>query len=163
MILAGIVLSNFDGEKISRKRIAMCIAVFILNGCVSIISKLHQTDIGIKTVSSAEFVMLAGIFKFLFAGAIYLFLKKDTDAAHKPISKKALIIILASAAADGGAYFMQLLCAKTIAATVLYPFVTGGSIVFSAIFGRIIFREKLSQKLIVSIVICFLGTIAFIF
>ena len=44
LILAGIILSNFSNQKINFKQIAMCIAVFVLNGLVRIISKLHQIN-----------------------------------------------------------------------------------------------------------------------
>lgn len=62
----------------------------------------------------------------------------------------------------GASYFLQLYVAKSLPATVLYPFITGGSIVFSALIGAVLFKEKLSGKLITSVVLCFVGTIMFV-
>ena len=52
LILAGIILSNFSNQKINFKQIAMCIAVFVLNGFVSIISKLHQIESDFETINA---------------------------------------------------------------------------------------------------------------
>lgn len=75
---------------------------------------------------------------------------------------KAIIIIVASAAASGTAFMLQLKGASELPATVLYPFVTGGSIMFSAIIGEIIFREKISTVLVASVALCFAGTLLFL-
>lgn len=96
LIIAGVVLSNLKGSKTKWNQALMCGAVFLLNGCVSIVSKL------------------------------------------------------------------QLKGASELPATVLYPFVTGGSIVFSAVIGGIVFKEKFSFRLALSVALCFIGTIFFI-
>jgi multidrug transporter EmrE-like cation transporter len=57
---------------------------------------------------------------------------------------------------------LQLFGAASLPATVLYPFVTGGSIVLSSLAGIIFFKDKLSKNVIASIILCFLGTILFL-
>ena len=162
LIIAGVILSNFSGEKINLKRICMCIAVFVLNGLVSIISKLHEIETNYECVNSVEFIILGGIFKFLLAGALYiLFKNRETKTLEKKFSAKALIIVVMSAAVGGISYLLQLYGAKSMPATVLYPFITGGSIVFSAFTGAVAFKEKLSGKIIISVILCFIGTIMF--
>ena len=47
-------------------------------------------------------------------------------------------------------------------ASVLYPIVTGGSIVFSAILGKIFFKEILTKYQLFGILLCFTGTCLFI-
>ena len=59
-------------------------------------------------------------------------------------------------------YFLQLIGAANLPASVLYPMVTGGSIIFSAIAGVIIFKEQLSRRQIISITLCFIGTLLFL-
>lgn len=161
-IIVGVFLTNFSGEKINLKQIIMCLSVFFLNGFVSIISKMHQIEINYKCVNTMEFIILSGIFKFLFAGILYLVFCRQGKKVGKYYSAKSLIIIIASAAIGGVSYFLQLYGAKFMSATVLYPFVTGGSIVFSTMIGTVIFKEKLSRKLIISVALCFVGTILFI-
>ena len=163
VILAGVVLSNFSGERVNIKQIVMCVAVFVLNGFVSIISKIHQSQTSFDSVNAAEFIILGGIFKFLLAGILFhVFKNKDSSESGDNSLKKAIIIIASSAAIGGAAYMLQLLGAKTLPATVLYPFITGGSIVFSALVGVTLFKEKLSAKLIISVILCFAGTLMFL-
>ena len=141
----------------------MCLAVFVLNGFVSIISKMHQIEINYQCVSTIEFVILGGIFKFFIAGFLFLaFKNREGQRSEKNNFSKSLIVIILSAVIGGTAYFLQLYGAKSLPATVLYPFITGGSIVFSTLIGSLLFKEKLSRKLIISVVLCFVGTIMFI-
>lgn len=172
LFLAGVILSNFSSEKTNAKQIGMCMAVFVLNGFVSVLSKLHQIEAVYKCVNATEFVIIGGLFKFVLAGFLYLFAKKkdsdmvESDAAenelNKSVGKITIQIIAASAIVGGVSFLMQLLGAESLPATVLYPFLTGGSIVFSTLIGRIVFKEMLSKKLILSVVLCFAGTIMFI-
>ena len=61
---------------------------------------------------------------------------------------------LLSAAIGGMSYIIQLYGAKSLPATVLYPFITGGRIVFSALTGAAIFKEKLSGRVILKCTPC---------
>ncbi|MBE7024531.1 MAG: hypothetical protein E7408_00550 [Ruminococcaceae bacterium] len=163
LILISIVLSNIRTAKVNSKQITMCIAVFVLNGFVSVFSKLHQIELNFDTINVIEFVLAGGIFKFTFAGILYLFTRKHTqEKADKKLSIMSLVIIITSAAVGGFSYLMQLWGATSLPATVLYPFVTGGSIVAASIAGVIFFKERLSKNLIVSIVLCVAGTIMFL-
>lgn len=163
VILSGVVLSNFSGERVNTKQIVMCVAVFILNGFVSIISKMHQSQTTFNSVNAAEFIILGGFFKFLLAGILFLVFKnKDGSKSGEHSLKKAVIIITSSAVISGISYMLQLLGAKSLPATILYPFITGGSIVFSTIAGVILFKEKISTKLIISVILCFAGTLMFL-
>lgn len=161
VIIGGVFLSNFSSEKINLKQICMCMAVFVLNGLVSIVSKMHQIEVNYQCVSTIDFVILGGIFKFLIAGFLFLNRKNKNGQKSNNISKSLSVIIL-SAVAGGISYFLQLYGAKSLPATVLYPFITGGSIVFSALIGAVLFKEKLCKRLVVSIALCFAGTIMFI-
>ena len=163
VILSGVILSNFSGERVNIKQIVMCVAVFVLNGFVSIISKMHQSQTSFDSVNAAEFIILGGIFKFLLAGILFLVFKnKDSSESGGIPLNKAVIIITSSAFIGGVSYMLQLLGAKSLPATVLYPFITGGSIVFSSFAGVIFFKEKLSAKLIISVMLCFAGTVMFL-
>lgn len=163
LILASVFLSNFADEKINYKQILMCVAVFFINGFVSVVSKLHQIEAFFSRVNTMEFVILGGVFNFIFSGILFLIMKNDEG--KKKISKiryKSLLVILSSAIVSGFSYMLQLTGAESLPATVLYPFVTGGTIVFSTIVGKLLFKEKLSKKLVLSVVLCFLGTIMFL-
>lgn len=174
-VLAGVVLSNFSGEKIQLKQLGMCIAVFVLNGFTSIVSKVHQIPSDFASVSAAQFVALSGLFKFFVAGILFLIFRKkqsgeqlpepdgnaESGAAKRGLSKAILLAVISSVV-GGVSYLLQLVGAESVPATVLYPFISGGSIVFSSIVGVVVFREKLSVKMIVSLVLCVVGTLMFL-
>lgn len=157
VILVAVILSNFTKEKLSPRLLLLCIAVFVLNGCVSVISKCHQVS-SLPTVSSTAFVMYSGLCKCLFSAVFLLFFPKPVV-----LQRKASLGVVAGAAIIGGAsYLLQLIGAKNLPASVLYPMVTGGSIIFSAIAGRVFFKERLSRRQIASIILCFIGTLLFL-
>lgn len=169
VILAAVVLSNFGKMSFKSSLLVLCLAVFVLNGCVSIISKCHQDNVKLEliqnfgAVSSAAFVMYAGLAKFILSSVALLFCKKNTTAKNTFFaSKSSFLIILGAAVIGGVSYMFQLIGAKTLPATVLYPMVTGGSIIFSSLSGLIFFKEKLSVYQIVSVVLAFAGTLLFL-
>ena len=59
--------------------------------------------------------------------------------------------------------FLQMLGARNLPAVLLYPVVTGGSIILSALFGLLFFKEKLDKFNIISIVLAFAATVLFLF
>lgn len=140
--------------------------VFFLNGSVSIISKMHQIETEHRCVSTLEFVILSGIFKFLIAGTLFAIFKVKNGQRVQYNGKsgisKPLLVITVSAVIGGCSYFLQLNGAKSLPATVLYPFITGGSIVFSALTDVLLFKTKVSKKLCVSMALCFVGTVMFL-
>lgn len=161
IILAAVILSNGRNAKLNKSIIFLCIAVFVLNGCVSIISKCHQVTTAYETVNSTEFVMLSGICKLVLCSAVLLCYRPKKEQIK--FSGKIVPLIIAGAALIGGvSYMFQLMGAKELPATVLYPLVTGGSIIFSALSGLVFFREKITKMQIISICLCFAGTLFFL-
>ena len=89
----------------------------------------------------------------------------DSVSEEDRITYTDYVAILMSSITDiisGISYLLQLTGAAQLPATVLYPMVTGGSIIFSALSGRVFFREKLSVYQLVSIGLCLVGTLLFL-
>jgi drug/metabolite transporter (DMT)-like permease len=179
IILAAVVLINVDKTKPSKMQIILCIIIFFLNGFSSISSKTHQdpgtilSSLGInatyETVDTVSFVALVSIFKILISviayGILSLSFKKKNEAFLPYEKGNALIpmlIISGAAVADGISYYFQLLGASKLDAGVLYPLVSGGSIVLTAVAAFLAFREKPSKTALVGIVICIAGMCLFI-
>jgi len=161
VIAVAVVLSTKASFKVSPWVYGLCAVVFLLNGGVSIFSKLHQIEASHATVSTTAFVMYGGLARFLLsAGALLVQGKR----AEKPKSSFPWILGIAAGAAaiSGISYLLQLTGAKELPATVLYPMVTGGSIIFSALSGRVFFKERLSIWQLISIGLCFAGTLLFL-
>ena len=161
LILLAVILSN--GIKIQRNAsfVWLCVLIFVLNGFCSIISKCHQINTSYASVDSMTFVAYTGLGRFLFSSVLLLCCKKGQK--QQPVSRKRTMVLAAGSALIGGiSYGLQLAGAKNLPATVLYPLVTGGSIVFSAFSGMVFFRERLSSQQIISIILCVAGTLLFL-
>ena len=108
-----------------------------------------------------SFIIYTGIAKFVFCGFILLFHK---EALQRPFftTIKPLYMIIGVALVGGISYLLQLTGAKELPASVLYPIVTGGSIVFSTVFGKIFFKEKPTIYQLCGVLLCFIGTCLFL-
>ena len=167
VLMLAVLLSNLPkkGERINPKLLLMCLAVFLLNGLVSVVSKTHQVQISFVSVSAAQFVAFSGVAKFALAGSAFLISKKidpTPKTSHRTSSLFILGLVALSAAVSGISYLFQLIGAENLPATVLYPFITGGGMIFSSIVGMVVFREKPSRVLLFSIGLCFVGTLMFL-
>ena len=71
--------------------------------------------------------------------------------------------MISGAALIGGiSYLLQLVGARDLPASVLYPMITGGSIIFSTLSGMVFFKERPQRKQLLGILACFLGTLFFL-
>ena len=163
LIVGAIVISNVGQGKPSRGQLLLCTAVFFLNGFLSVASKLHQIETVLPTVSTTSFVMLSGLAKFVLCGLTLAGIRSRASSRGRLTpDKRVWLIVPCSALVSGLSYFFQLVGAEDLPATVLYPFVTGGTIVFTAFAGWMVFREKPSGKLWFSAALCVAGTLLFL-
>jgi len=167
VMLTAVMLYDFKKAKTTKSQLLLCIAVFLLNGMVSIISKYHQINLNYNAVDSAGFVMYSGLAKCILSSILLLFYKDKNEyikIKQKFSFKKilAFYITILSSVIGGVSYLLQLIGAKEIPATVLYPLVTGGNIIFSSIAGKVFFKESFNKLQIISIILCFIGTFLFL-
>lgn len=161
VIAAALILMNLS-ERPPKKQLLMCIAVFILNGFCSVISKEHQISAN-KTVSAAGFVMLTGAATAFF-GLVGIIAERMKGHSTEPVYGGAGLGAVALSAVIGGAsYLLQLIGAERIPATALYPMLSGGSIALSVLTGWLFFREKPAKRLWIGMIFCIIGTAMFIF
>ncbi len=147
----------------------LCILVFFLNGGVSILSKAHQTT-SYPTAGTTDFVILSnGIYGVLSALSLGIVtLCKRCGSSNKTVaipSKWWLVTLLALAGAicNGISYYFQLVGAAHIDASMLYPLVTGGSVVLSALAGIVFFREIPQKWSRIGLIVTFCATLLFLF
>lgn len=158
IIAAAIVAMHSESGSPRGKTLLMCVLVFFLNGFVSVVSKEHQ--ISRSAVSSLDFVILTGAARALLSSAALLFVKKKS--VKMQINRNAVLFALLCAAFSGVSYFFQLTGAVSLPATVLYPFITGGSIIFTAVAALLFFGERPKKREAAGIILCFLGTLMFL-
>ena len=166
VILVAIVLSNSSVKKLDKKLILMCVAIFILNGFVSVFSKLHQVaDAQFNPVDTVSYALIGAICSFVMSSSLKLgiAIKDKAKQKHKPKIKIWSILLIVLYSVIGTiSNLLQLEGAKNLDGSVLYPMFTGGIIVLSGIFALIFFKEKPSKKEWIGIVLCLVGTCLFL-
>lgn len=163
-IITAIIISNSGNKKPDKKQLLFCVAVFFLNGISSVTSKMHQINPVSQTVTSPDFAFIVMMFKVIICSGVMLLYRKklfSVKSEKLPIKSVIWIVVLASLF-DGLTYMLQLIGATKLPATVLYPFVTGGSVILTSLAGVIVFRERLSTRQKIAVAICFVGTLLFL-
>ena len=164
--------------------VVLCAAVFVLNGLASIVSKTHQTPgfWSFDTANAPSYACMGnfmnGVISAVCLGILRLRGKKkepdptpDAPEAVKAPAKALVpatvgviaLIIAANAVCNGISYTLQLVSASHLPASVLYPMVTGGIVVLSAVAGRIFFGEKPDRITLFGLILSFAATFVFLF
>lgn len=165
------VLSNKNEKKQKNKTLLfaiLCLSVFILNGFVSITSKVHQIS-DLETVSSVDFTILSNGISGILSSislAIICAVKKEKPLSQ-PISKKTVTfiatVVFANAVLNGSSFVLQLIGAANVPASVIYPMITGGSMFLTAVVGAIAFQEYPSKQHLIGLILSFVSTFLFLF
>ena len=169
VILFAIAISNMNIGKIDIKILTSCLGVFFLNGCVSILSKLHQSNTVYQIVSTTGYALYSAVLSLILSST-YLFImhakeqqKTETISASSKKRQLWLIGIVAVYSLIGTvSSLLQLEGAKNLPASVLYPMITGGSVVLMGLFSLLFFKEKPSKKEWIGIGLCLFGTLLFL-
>ena len=163
LIVLAIGISNFKVNEIDFTQLFLCFAVFLLNGIVSVVSKSHQACTMYEIVSPKGFVVLTSVLKAVMSfAALYVYKVTGKIETTKISLKPVIFIVVLSAACNGISYLFQLIGASSLPATVLYPLITGGTIIITFLAELVIFREKLSLLQWISALVCFAGTFMFL-
>ena len=161
---------------------ALCVLIFLLNGTTSIISKTHS--INISAVPAANFIVYVNLWSSAVNGAAYFILSRRMKSIKNPADSqglqdikdagrtesteseskrfRAVLTVIVYAVVSGAGFLFQLIPAKTVPAVALYPIVTGGSIVLSAVLARIFFKEKVGAPAFAGIIMSLCGTSLFL-
>ena len=161
MITAIVLQNDKSDDKQKLFFYLLCIFVFILNGLTSIASKIHQIDLGFKTVSENEFIVLKNLIRALMFGGMLPFFKNGNGKILS-IKPKMYVVIVLSGVVSSTAYLLQIVCASHLPATIQFPVMTGGTIMFTAILGLVLFGEKINKRQVTGLIICLVATLLFV-
>lgn len=151
LIILSIILSATNGNN-SKKAIKYYFAVFFLNGMIGVVSKIHQGFPNLCT-DSGSFMIYTKIWSLLMSVVLLLF-SKDKSLS---VNKKGLGCSFLFAVATSVGNLLLLIALLKLPASVQYPVVTGGVIVFSTLIS-LAKGEKLTGKAIISALIAFIAT-----
>ena len=133
------VLLNIKSGNGNKKAILYYMAVFMLNGSVGVISKIHQSS-EIAHTDSTGFMFLSSMASIIIS-AVWLLIKYKKI----PIVKgKALAFAGGYGIFNGFGNWFLLISLVNLPASVQYPLVTGGVMVFSTIISSLR-KEKLTK------------------
>ena len=165
VVLAAVILGNLGSDRPSAKVLLLCVAVFVLNGFVSVSSKLHQANEIYEKVPTANYALLSAAASLVSSLLLRLLLFLKNGSRKKCSAKHILLpvgIVAGYSLLGTFSSVLQLEGAKSLPASVLYPMITGGSVALTGIFALLFFGEKLSKRGWLSVALCCLGTCLFI-
>lgn len=154
LVIAALYLDS-RGGKTDRKAILYLIAVFFVNGSFGVITTVHQNS-GMQVVGSLQYMCMQAVIISLF-GIIWLAVKRIKTKKNRIVkSKRAYINMLLYGVVNNGAELILLIAIKHVQATVQYPIVTGGVIIFSTLLSMLIGENK-NYKSLIPVGIAFAG------
>lgn len=141
LFVAAVVLIQFRrGEGRLTLRWALFVAVaFAANGSSGILQKAHQT--AYAGLYAKEFLLLGMLFAFLFSAVVFALRRPDNV---RLAVKESAVVGPPTGLFDVATNALVLALASRLPAAVLFPVLSAGSLVLSALASRLLFREKLS-------------------
>ncbi|MBE6541948.1 MAG: hypothetical protein E7672_05830 [Ruminococcaceae bacterium] len=155
VIAAALVLTYEKGAQ-SKKAILYYIAVFVFNGMMGVISTVHQSYPEYST-DSRSFIAVAYAGVFVISTVWYLARNKKLTFL-KPVE---LTYTSLYAVFGGIAELFLLISLTKLPASVQYPVVTGGTILFSTVVSFIM-EKKVSKRSALSALLALAATIVII-
>lgn len=154
-----IIATSMSFEKGGKKggNLKYYLAVFMLNGMVGVLSKIHQSDSELA-VDSRSFMATVNICVFLMCLAYHLI--KNHKVPLVPLKEVANLSCYAFCSGVGN--MLCLIALTVLPASVQYPITTGGVMAFSTLIS-LVRREKPSARTIVAAAVAFVSTILMMF
>ena len=148
LLLISLVLINLEGKreekKITPRWVLFAALAFVGNGACSTIQKMQQT--AFDGLYKSEF-MIVGL---LITAVVLALVAIATERKQMlPNLKKGVICYSACGIANGVVNFLVLVLATAMPASVMFPVISAGGIVLTALVSILLYKEKLShwQKL----------------
>ncbi len=143
----------------------LCVLAFVDNGSLGII-RTHAVTV--EGSHEYTFAFLYCLLTAVIGGAgVLTFLAKDkaqTVELLKPCVKPVTLLVLIGVGCIANVGdILLLVSAGKIAESVMYPVVSGATIVFSAVAAVLIFKEKMKTREIIAVIGAALATVLFIF
>lgn len=156
LIVLAVLLNIQKGEN-GKKALLYYMAVFVLNGMAGVISKIHQSS-GYPITDSTGFTFLINIISVIIC-AIWLLVKYK----NIPIVKgKNLLYSSGYGVLNGVGNLFLLIALSNLPASVQYPLVTGGVMVFSTVIS-VLQKEKLTKKDYIATAVSFVASVLIVF
>lgn len=151
------VLLNIKKGKQDKKAIAYYMAVFVLNGMAGVLSKIHQSS-SLPHTDSTGFMLISSLITAIIS-AVWLFISYKKIPL---IKDKNLLYTAGYGVFNGIGNLFLLISLSNLPASVQYPLVTGGVMVFSTAISALR-KEKITAKEYVAAGISFVASVLMAF
>ncbi len=151
------VLLNIKKGKQDKRAIIYYMAVFILNGMAGVISKIHQSS-ELEHSDSSGFMMLMSIFTVIICAAWLLVKYRKIPL----IKGRELLYASGYGVFNGVGNLFLLISLSHLPASVQYPLVTGGVMLFSTLISAIR-KEKITPKEYIAAAVSFVASVLMAF
>lgn len=140
-LIISLLLMNFEGEqkKITLKWALYTLAAFAGNGFCSVVQKVQQVNFGGMYKSEFMIIALVVSFAVIFIAAAVTEKKKMIYNLKKGIACSSVCGI-----ANGMVNFFVLVLTNVIPASVMFPVISAGGMVLTALIAVTVYREKMS-------------------
>lgn len=167
LLLIAMLFPTFDpaetrggNKKTHLLFLALCVILFLLNGANSTVGKLHQIDAA--AVGTTDFLIIDYLFETGISLVLFL-LCRPREKYRCAVQKDTIISAFGFGIVHIVATFLQLYCATTVSASMMYPFVTGGTLVFTPLLTLFLFKEKINKYTVACIILSVVASILFAF
>lgn len=150
-------LLTFEKSERKGRNLKYYLAVFLLNGTVSVLAKMHQYNTELS-VDSYSFMATVNIFVFVICLAFQLIKNRKVTV----VSFKELGSVSGYAVCSGVGNLFSLLALSKLPASVQFPIITGGVMCFSTVIS-FIRKEKPTPRTVISVVLASVSTVLMMF
>ena len=147
--------NNSIKDKLTRSSVIILIICGVANGITDFSQKLFVKRF--SDISISVFNFYTYVFSAITLIICYLIINQKQEKTEKPIFKKLLgYIILMAVCLFANSYF-KTVAAQYLDSVLLYPLNQGAALIISTAMSVILFREKLTIKCILGLIIAFIG------
>ncbi len=159
MILAGYLAAGKSDAKTSRAWLAFCVGAFLFIGSVGVLQKVHQTSP--YREQKASFLFVA----FVTAAVICALLSFRPKQEHTgPVFKgKQWFLLVLCALGLTLNHVINLYLSGVMPTVIFYPMVNGGATILSVLVALFIFREKLTKRKMLALLVALAALALLIF
>ena len=160
LVIASAIMCSYSSSiknKITPKSFLTLLLCGIFNGLTDFSQKLFINYLPDGSVAVFNFYtyVFASVSLFVF----YLIFNKKENARNDAKSKIIFLYITVMAVCLFANSFFKTLAAKYIDSATLYPLSTGAALILSVLMASVFFKEKVTKKCVIGVVIAFISLI----
>ena len=158
MVAAVLLIICRRGERIDKNTLWLLLLIALTTAITAILGKQHQTEVTFDAVNTLSYSVWIGVIRAILFGVLLIFLVKK----EKPrLSRPALLYGTLSSVMSGSAYVLTLVTATVLPLVITSPLGTAIAILMNTVMAWTVYREKLSVRQIMGIILCVIGIFIF--